>query len=169
MELYSDELGPGLRGEGGRSDWAGPEPGPGGGLQAPGWRLAGVYPFFCALKLQRRLLVPERGVGLLQGLHSLRPEVQALRWPRGRGCTLQVSVSFLAAYPGVTFAVFPTPHLSPPSSIPHPWHHPLHAGVLSITSTKCALGCLTFLLLLPPVCPPPPPPSPPHPLWTTHL
>lgn len=53
---------------------------------------------------------------------------------------------------GVTF----TPPLSPASSIPHPWHHPLHAGVLSITSIKGELGCLTFLLLLSPVPPPPP-------------
>lgn len=53
---------------------------------------------------------------------------------------------------GVTF----TAPLSHASSIPHPWHHPVHTGVLSITSIKGELRCLTFLLLLSPVPPSPP-------------
>lgn len=72
----------------------------------------------------------KRDVGLLQDLHILGSEVQAFRSPRGDAACK--CVSFVTAYPGCHPHCVPRPHLSPLISILHPWHHPIHAGVLSV-------------------------------------
>lgn len=119
---------------------AGREPVSRGGLEGPGQSLAGVYPFLVpgveGGRVSSLTLRPRKGMWGSSRISTFRDR----KFRSSRGDAACKCVSFVAAYPGCHPHWATSPHLSPPTSILHPWHHPVHAGVLSVTSIKCALG-----------------------------
>lgn len=117
--------------------------GRGGGLQL---RTGGECPRACVVA--SRLLPeppPQRPRRLFQRVHIPRPRSGLSYRHEGGGRLASVCFRFWLLTLGLTPAASPPPGAprppsTPPSFIPHPWQHPLHAGVLSVFSTKYACG-----------------------------
>lgn len=105
----------GVEGRGGRSDGAGPEPAPRGGLGRSGRRMAGVYPGIRAHHTSARALV----LGLGRGLRI--PDQKFSLSDRGGGVGRAPPPSLFPLRLltlGVTFSASPIPPLSPCPLLP---------------------------------------------------